>query len=1238
MSGSDRFLLAHDRVVQAGAGTGKTHALLTQYLHLVAGVTAYRRAIPPSQICALTFTEKAAAEMRERLTSRVTKICRRLAEENPESPAAALRDSEPALVESAERLGVKLPDASAWEQVLASLGGATISTFHSFAASLLRRYSQQVGLDPEFSLLDEDGAAQRLRDTCEELVLSALEQPASVVDGPEFGETMEALLTELGFASSGGGDGGLVEVLCLLHRQRAEEGRPIEGIAAAYRPERLAVELTQARDRLSTVLHHLASRADELADKSAERATILGGLAVRVVNQLHSLDDLAGCRPVFEQIRDCLKLLRAPSGAKADPSLVQSIKAWRQQTYEALDDLKALAVSQRAARLANGLELLLGPLARRFASGKQEESVLDFSDLLRLSRDLLRDHPTVRDELRRRFQVFLVDEFQDTSPLQAELLTLLVGDEAHTPGRLYIVGDRKQSIYDFRGADVAAFTRLCQRLTELGADEETLDRSYRSLPTVLSFVNTLFAKVMQPPSDDSPDWFVRWNPACDPLTAQRSTATSHPQVELLRAVELPVDSPSPKPASPKPAAIVREAELLGQRITALIDEGTRPGDIVVLLRRFTHLLHYTTALRRRRIPHYVVRGRGFFAAQEVLDLASLLRLIDDPTDLLSLVAVLRSPLIGLSDESLARLHLAGKLSLSALHQLTDPYTDPPIPSEEPIDLPIDLPSDLLPDDLQLRLPADEMTRLQRFATLHKLLATEADRLDPAQLLTLVLDHCDYLAVLAADRDGEQRLANVERLLARARSYAGRLRAFVRFLRLQTDPELFRTSGDPSDEPAAQLLSESDNVVRIMTVHQAKGLEFPTVIVAGCTTRERNDLPQVVYDRELGLGLSLYEDGERCQSLPQRRIHVSRKLRAQAESARLFYVAATRAKDRLIWLGESDRSATGSWRQALEQLLATPTGPKLLTEWQPSLTAPLREHPSDATTAQLGSAQAEQLVRLVYDPPRPAPQNTPMLTAQAAELLACGRRHHLLTTIPGMLSRPDGRARTSDETMGLSPLGCLVAGTLPQRLWALVERPTPADLERTLTGLGILRENPPAQEALTWLGLLLKSRWFHTELLEPGLWPSLRRGVRYHVPVGPQKLHGVLDLWWQRRDGTVCVVDLQLASPPQNEHAWHTARRALLGHVALQLAAPNTTEVWVGVLYLQDAEPSPRFARLGWSEIAAALSPLAELPSLPLPAHAVFGLVEQPLSICIQLSCEFRGFCHGTSDYIAPHAD
>ena len=130
------------------------------------------------------------------------------------------------------------------------------------------------------------------------------------------------------------------------------------------------------------------------------------------------------------------------------------------------------------------------------------------------------------------------------------------------------------------------------------------------------------------------------------------------------------------------------------------------------------------------------------------------------------------------------------------------------------------------------------------------------------------------------------------------------------------------------------------------------------------------------------------------------------------------------------------------------------------------------------------------------------------------------------------------------------------------------------------------------------------------------------------------------MWWiwQRRDGTVCVVDLQLASPPQNEHAWHTARRALLGHVALQLAAPNTTEVWVGVLYLQDAEPSPRFARLGWSEIAAALSPLAELPSLPLPAHAVFGLVEQPLSICIQLSCEFRGFCHGTSDYIAPHAD
>ncbi len=1215
MSDSLRFLLQNDRVVQAGAGTGKTHALLTQYLHLCAGLTAHRRKIPPQQICALTFTEKAAAEMRSKLVGRIHQICRQLSDGESLDSVAVLREKEPALVETAEALGVDLPTAHDWEQALSSIGSATISTFHSFAASLLRRYAQVLGLDPDFALLDEDEATQRLRETCEELVLSAIEDPSSVSDDPSLRETMVRLLAELGFSSGSGGDGGLVEVLCQLHRQRAEEGRPAEGIAAAYQPRQLLVDLQEVRTRLSTTLHELGRHANELGEKSAERAILLDGLAHQLDEALHSLDDLTRCRQTLIQVRDTIKGLRGPSGSKADPSLVQSVKDWRQDTYDALDDLFALTISQKAAQLATGLEQLLTPLVTRFAKVKQEEAVLDFSDLLRLSRDLLADHPEVRHELGQRFAVFLVDEFQDTSPLQAELLTLLVGDEGHSPGRIYIVGDRKQSIYDFRGADVAAFATLCQRLVENGADEETLARSYRSLPGVLDHVNALFARVMQPPTGKMPDWFVRWDPERDPLSAQRSDQPAYPQVECLRT--LPTSES--EPTTPKQPAIVREAELLAQRLSALIDDGTPPGTIVVLLRRFTHLLHYTSALRRKRVPHYVVRGRGFFAAQEVLDLASLLRLIDDPTDLLALLAVLRSPLVGLSDESLTRLHLAGRLSLLALTDEKPSNTDEPDPDELP-----------LPADLQLRLPADEMQRLQRFSALLRVLVAEADRLDPAQLLRLALDHSDYLAILAADRDGEQRLANVDRLLCRAQAYGGKLRAFVRFVRLQTDPELIRTHGDPSDEPAAQVLGEHDNVVRIMTVHQSKGLEFPTVIVAGCTTRERGDVPQVVYDRDLGLGLSVYEEGERCASLAQRRITTRRKLRAKAESARLFYVAATRAKDRLIWLGETDRSVSGTWRQAIDELLISQGHGGPIHEWQPPKqpSAPSLRIQSAPSPLQL--AHVEQQARSLYQPDQREPTQMTLLCAHAAELLACPRRHHLLSHAQTGLHRPPGRARTSDETLDLPPLACLLAGTLPQRLLSHSDwSKQGSDLDAWLAALGLLRDGPHAKEALTWLTQLLRSRWLQTQL-DAMDQPSLRRAVRYivHVPGRKLQLQGQLDAYWRNLDGTHHVLDVQLASPPQEESPWHRARRALLAHAAQQ-HFQFTGPVHVGILYLQDADPWPKVTHEGSERIENVLAQLQHAPTRPQPAHAVMHLDLPTRTDCLALHCELQRFCYGS---------
>ncbi len=1222
MSQPLRFLLERDRVVQAGAGTGKTHALLTQYLHLCAGATAHRRQIPPQQICALTFTEKAAAEMRERLVRRVTAICRQLSAVSPDDAAATLAVIEPDLVESSSHLQTKLPSLEVWDRTLSSLSSATIGTFHAFAASLLRRYAQAAQVDPDFTLLDEDSAAQRLRETCEELVLSALEEPATVSSEPTFPAAIEQLLTELGFSSGIGGDGGLVEVLCRLHRQRAEEGRPGAGLAAAYEPRLLREAFVEARQLLVSALSELSARADDIGGKRGERAAQLGGLSTRIAESLRDFDDIAALRPEFAQVLDHFRTIQGPRGAKADPALTQAIKDWKQQSKDALDDLQALSVSHKAAPLATGLELLLAPLGERFSRLKQEEAVLDFSDLLRLARDLLRDHSTIRHELRQRFQVFLIDEFQDTSPLQAELVSLLVGDEGHEPGRLYIVGDRKQSIYDFRGADVAAFTRLCDRLRQLGADDETLDRSYRSLPGVLQFVNALFAQVMRPPTEQSPDWFVLWSPAHDPLKPQRSDATNpHPQVELLRpAHPQPVESAATEVHVP---SIVREADLVAQRISALLRDGVPAGQVVVLLRRFTHLLHYTTALRRKRIPHYVVRGRGFFAAQEVRDLASLLRLIDDPSDLQALVAVLRSPFCGLSDETLARLHLAGRLSLVALTTApTDAEQEPIAPSDESV-----------PAHLQLRLPADEMTRLQRFVGQFRVLAAEADRMDPAELLTIALEQSDYQAVLAADSDGGQRLANVERLIERARAYVGRLRAFARFLRLQTDPDLAAQNGDPSDEPAAQMLSEHDDAVRIMTVHQAKGLEFPTVVVAGCTTRERSDLPQVAYDRELGLGLSLYVDGQRRMTLPQKRIRTRRKLRAEAESTRLFYVAATRAKDRLIWAGETDSPARGTWRHALEQLRTQPENAHLCLDWSPTLTPSPPSLIVDSPRLPVPPDTAIPAVARFYGPRPAATVQSTLLTTLLAELLTCPRRYHVQASRPHWLSRPIERARTSDETMQLAANSCLLAGTLPQRILSLVDLALRGDdLGHVMATLGVLRESALAQETVAWLSVLFRSRWFARTLLAPETMSSLRRGLTYQLPLAtPDGLWilGVLDLVWLGPDGTPHVVDIQLHSPPPEEHAFFSARRALLAHATAALF-PNWSQVRVGLLFLKDADPEPRFVSLSRPQVEQALAPLSILPAMPMHGPRLGQLPVLADRECQALACELRGFCHGAA--------
>ena len=1296
-----RFWLRRDRVVNAGAGTGKTHALVTQYLHLATGLGAREKPVPPRQICALTFTDKAAAEMRERVERRaraaVTAI---LAHDEPGGTAAALARTEPDLHASAQALGRAVPGLDSFRELLAQLPGAPIGTFHSFSANLLRRHGAAAGVEPDFALLDDTAARDLLTEAAERIVLDAL----TGLLGPELCAAAERVTAEYGFRGAPGGRGssGLVEALCALLSHRAEEGKGAAGIADSFGPDALAAAHTDLGTRARAAFAALTGIHAAFGGKSGPRIAEALALAPPLYAALADPDALPEAESRLARIRAELKSVQAPRGEDADPAIGTTLNAVRTELKAVAATIGPLSRSYDAVPLARGIEALLTPVAAAYAAAKQAQGALDFADLLTRARDLLRSDPAARAAARARFAVFLVDEFQDTNPLQAELIGLLTGLDGVTApadgtdgkpdagaagdaGTLYLVGDRKQSIYEFRGADVAAYAALCDRLLQRGADAETLSVSRRSSPGVLRLVNALFARVLTAPASElqaagPAPFFVVWDEARDALQPLPERADTGTAAELLGAAPAepagdadpdapaePADSAEPgrSAAADAGASIDREAALIARRICALYAYGTPYRDVTILLRRFTHLLRYTAALKRAGIPHYVVRGRGFYKAQEILDIAAFFTLLEDESDRVALLAVLRSPLCGLSDETLVRLHLRGELRLPALLRsarppapevapaapATDLAPDPYLTSDEdPADLP---PLELLDTAADLAIPADEQARLVRLMRLVQALRGTGERIGPSRALRALLDGTDYCAVLAAADDaeaGKQRLANLQRLAERALAFEerGGLRAFTRALRLSTDPQFARAEG--TSEPAAQLYSEADDVVRVMTVHQAKGLEFPVVVVAGCAGREPSFRAAIGYDRDVGLGLRVLSGGERADTLPSLRVKTAHAQRAAAESARLFYVATTRARDRVIFAGEAaaDRRAPStSWRGALDALIADaparPDAAPLLLRWAaPEGTAPegTETAPAPAPLSAPPASPAVLRGALTRALSPPAFAAAELRAEGAADFVLCPRRYHLRHTLAlGERSAAAPVALGGSEQLLGGPLGTpLAARLLAEADPALSGR----DLPARLAAAGHDLEHPAVGELLLRLQRFAESRCARALAR-----PAVRRGLAFRIAAsdapGAPILRGRLDALWLepsaadptglRRDAHVLAYRYEYA-PDKGDgpEARAAAERLRAEQAALVLVArrlvPAAAAIHVGLCFLREPSPEPHVHTAPPADVAAladGLTAAAALVAL-VPAEIV-RLPILPIDRCSALGCGYRPICH-----------
>ena len=822
--------------VTAGPGSGKTFVLVQRYLHILR-----KHKLNIDQIVAITFTNRAANEMRERLREDLTQI---LAKESGK--------------ERARWLGYKR-----------TLDGAVITTIHGFCARLLREFPVEAGVDPQFLLLDEHRAAMLLESVVEE-VLSKY-----ISDGH----------IEVSRLTLGVGRAKLATALAQVYREVRGQGLSLKELA------RITGESHSNEDDHLAALKDLDSAMSgflavpRTTPKAKEKYSRIAGAWADVreyFNRIPEHETLAEFCRAIETLRE--ELRPSAAGNLADHVRTLDEVFWGK---ELSGRLPQVCLDLFAGRYALAMVDLLESIDKRLNEEKHKLSALDFDDLELFTLDLL-NSPAVLTRAAERYRFFLVDEFQDTNGLQRQLLERLAFSKGRNPANLFIVGDRKQSIYGFRGADVDVFREMTKTLIAAGGEPRPLLLNFRSQPQLINFFNYLFPRLFQPTEDvptSSEEELAKLGfVPHEPSEPKRDQADSGPLVELLVATQ-------PRTDDYQPARDWRELDAvqLANRISLLKQENPdlKYSDIALLFRAMTQVHIYETVFRRANIPYQTVLGRGFYERDEVKDLIQLLRFLDNRTDELALAAVLRSPLCGISDNALLALRSAPRLDeVDATRNSSGTRR---------------LFRALRQHNEIAYINDQEHELLERASHLINRLVARRHHYTIEDLLRYAVTESEYLTVIAANFDGAQRLANVQRLftLAARFEHSGNhlIRDFVRYV------EEFEAIGSRESEGQ---IDEAANAVKLMTIHQAKGLEFPIVIIPDLHRSKTPPEFSFLLDRHRGLTLKVPDGrGNRVAGCTFSDLEKRNAWREQFESMRLLYVAATRAEDRLILSGSAE---------------------------------------------------------------------------------------------------------------------------------------------------------------------------------------------------------------------------------------------------------------------------------------------------------------------------------------------
>ena len=794
-------------LVEAGAGTGKTTLLVERILHLIRS-----EGVRLGEIAAITFTRKATAELKDRIRREIL---------------SAVQEEDAGAKE-------RLQDA------LENIESARISTIHSFALNILRGFSVEAGLRPEVGDVDETEYEARRDAAWRDWLMEEL-------NGND--RRLRDFL-DLGFTVS-----DLEKIRdALLDMPELREHFPRLNVAS----------LDEIRASITETFAGWVDFGKRHCSDESDKAFLELEKAENWLESLLGLSKTVLLRELWNPSVRMKKNVGSPRkwGDSADEGR-ENLKLFRAGYDRFLQDSAAIIAHEMLA----GLVSIVRGFVESFEREMREAGVLSYQDILFLAAKLVRENPGARRRIRESIKHFLIDEFQDTDPLQVELIFLLTGESQDVAdwrearmdnARLFLVGDPKQSIYRFRRADIAIYHEVKERIRALPSGRVLhIKENFRSTPGVVDFVNEAFSRVIRPEAGVQPPYVE--------LIAHRES--SNPGVFLIQKQENG-DGPEDGGRMKEEERRKNEAACLAAAIRELVEErkleigegdARRPvnyGDIAVLFRVRTGYRQFEDAFRGADVSFVSDGGHGFYDKFEVGAAISVLSAVVRPGDTLALAAALRSPLYGFSDVDIARYFLK---------------------THEP------------PGELK-----------EAVREMHLLHNGKKD-LSARSLLEEIYRRTQAFELFLASSGGEQRVANLLKLLDMAHEFAGNgkrgVDAFAAHLEAQYD------LGREAKEPEAFLDTHEGRAVRFMTIHQAKGLEFPVVALADLEGRPDKSTEAWIANYEKGnevVDLHLGSSTRWLNSAGYADALEREKQFREAEIKRLWYVGATRAQDYLLW--------------------------------------------------------------------------------------------------------------------------------------------------------------------------------------------------------------------------------------------------------------------------------------------------------------------------------------------------